>query len=119
MRKMHPSIELCVESLMKVITEIAKSRNNEIDAKKLMGNLTMDIIATCAFATKTDTHNDPNNPFVRNALKILAGSKHRIILTAITLLLPKEAKLFNIQPIDPSSLEFFKTAVSDFDYSKL
>ena len=39
----------------------------EIDLKKHHGAFTMDVIARCAFATKTNTHKDPNNPFVENA----------------------------------------------------
>ncbi|CAG2182293.1 unnamed protein product, partial [Oppiella nova] len=40
---------------------------------------TMDVIATCAFATKTNTHKDPNNPFMKNTLKIFSPKLHLIL----------------------------------------
>lgn len=33
----------------------------------------MDIIASCAFSTKVDSHNDPNNEFLRYARTVFGG----------------------------------------------
>ncbi|KAG8176926.1 hypothetical protein JTE90_018709 [Oedothorax gibbosus] len=41
-----------------------------IDAKSLYGAFTMDIIASSAFSTKIDSHNDPENKFVTTAKKV-------------------------------------------------
>ncbi|CAG2170307.1 unnamed protein product [Oppiella nova] len=43
---------------------------NEVELIQLMGAYTMDVIASCAFATKTNTYADPNNPFTTNAFNI-------------------------------------------------
>jgi len=60
MKKMHSLVQECVKSLEKALDKTAKDSNNEVELKKLMGNYTMDVISLCAFATKIDSHNDPN-----------------------------------------------------------
>lgn len=66
----------------------------------------MDVIATCAFATKTNSHSDPNNPFVVNAKKVLDFSVAKILAV---LLLPKTVfKLLGINSVvDDSANQFF------------
>jgi cytochrome P450 family 3 subfamily A len=107
MRKMYPLVEQCVKSLDKVLEKAVKERK-DVELKTLMGNYTMDVIATCAFATKTDTHNDPNNPFVKNAIKIFKASIWRTLLFISCLPLKK---FFKISIIDPNVVNFFKSAV--------
>ncbi|GIY36641.1 cytochrome P450 3A6, partial [Caerostris darwini] len=55
---------------MKANAEQGKPAN----AKWLYGAFTMDIIASSAFSTKIDSHNDPDNTFVKNARIVFAQS---------------------------------------------
>jgi len=105
---MHKLVEQCVKSVDQIFAKAAKE-HNEVEMKTLMGNYTMDVIATCAFGTKIDTYNDPNNPFIKNAIQIFRGSIWRslLFLTAQPLM-----KFFKISIVDSSVTQFFKSAVS-------
>jgi hypothetical protein len=104
MRKMHSLVVQCVQSLENALTRAA---NSEIELKKLMGNYTMDVIGLCAFATKIDSHNDPNNPFIKNAIKAFSVNwRVFLFLTA-----PFISKLFNISIGDPVVVNFFSSVV--------
>jgi cytochrome P450 len=111
MKRMHPLIEDCVKNLERVL-EIEANNKNEIDLKKVMGNLTMDAIATCAFATKIDTHNDLNNPFVKNAEKAFSGSLKTFLTLLILFTFPSLGKKFQLRIFEKSVTEFFSNAVS-------
>ncbi|CAG2100139.1 unnamed protein product [Medioppia subpectinata] len=51
--------------------ELKVKNGDELDVKRAMGNLTMDVIASCAFGTQIDVHNDnKTNEFVANAQQI-------------------------------------------------
>jgi cytochrome P450 len=116
MRKMHKLVEQCVKSVDQILTKAAKEQK-EVEMKTLMGNYTMDVIATCAFGTKIDTYNDPNNPFIKNAIKLFKGNILRSILffTVKPLM-----KFFRISIVDSSVMQFFNSAVSKaiIDYLK-
>ncbi|KAG8176916.1 hypothetical protein JTE90_018699 [Oedothorax gibbosus] len=82
----------------------ASIKGEFIDAKKFYGAFAMDVIASSAFSTKLDSHNDPENKFVRLARKVMADSiswKHVLVLVYPPLL-----KWFKI--------DFFPTEVSAF-----
>ena len=106
---MHHFVEQCVQSVDQVL-EKAVNEKKDVELKTLMGNYTMDVIATCAVATKIDTHNDPNNPFILNGIKMFRGNLIRnIALFAFRPLM----KLLNISLFDPNVVDFFKSAVSN------
>jgi cytochrome P450 family 6 len=66
MKTMFPKIRDCLTELLNHLEGIAKSVK-EMDAKDMYGNYTMDVIASCAFATKTNSFKDPNSPLILNA----------------------------------------------------
>ncbi|XP_054157203.1 cytochrome P450 3A9-like [Oppia nitens] len=109
LRKMMTLVEHCIDSVDRVLDKVATD-GNEIEMKGLMGNYTMDGIASCAFATKTDTHNDPNNPFVVNANILAAGSKWRTLLASIA---GPVKRFFKISAINPSVHNFFVKAIKE------
>ncbi|CAG2167842.1 unnamed protein product, partial [Oppiella nova] len=110
MRAMHPIIIDCVKRLEKYLEQ--KSRNGEdVEMKKAMGNLTMDVIASCAFGTKIDTHNDPNNEFVVNAQKVFRGNWRIWVFFILNSTFPKLIKWTGFQIQDPSAKKFFSTAI--------
>ena len=45
-----------------------------------MGGFTMDVIASAGYGLELDSQNDPNNPFVINARKIIDGLDMKIFL---------------------------------------
>ncbi|CAG2167944.1 unnamed protein product [Oppiella nova] len=104
MRKMYPMVRECLNDLLDQL-DVCAVNGNDINLKDMMGNYTMDVIARCAFATKTNAHKDPNNPFVTNAKKIFSFPFFRILLI---ILLPKTVrKVFGINTIDDNVNQFF------------
>ncbi|CAG2106541.1 unnamed protein product [Medioppia subpectinata] len=105
MKKMYPMIKQCLEEFLNELNTYA-TEGREANVKDLYGNYTMDVIATCAFATKTNAHKDPNNPFIKNARLIFATNVTKIIAI---LLLPKPLlRRLGIQSqMDESANEFF------------
>ena len=107
MKKMHKLVELCVQLLDKKLETLAKTEK-EVEMKKLMGDYTMDVIASCAFAMKTDAHNDPNNQFVKNSMKIFSPETWRFLMFFIFRSL---MKFLNISAMNPDATHFFENAV--------
>ena len=95
MRKMHKLVDKCASDLEQVLLKYAKD-NKEVEIKKLMGDYTMDVIACCAFATKIDTHNDPNNPFAKYAIRVLQPNIVRYLNMLLLLISPKLFKKLNV-----------------------
>src|SRR3989442_6412305 len=57
MKKMYSLIRECVNDYIEDLDTYAEKKA-EIDLKEHHGSFTMDVIARCAFATKTNTHKD-------------------------------------------------------------
>jgi len=72
----------------------------------------MDVIAKCAFATATNAHKDPNDPFIVNAKMFFDFKLWRLILAII---LPSFAlKLIGLKSITPGNpLEFFAEVTTE------
>ena len=111
MRKMHPIIVDCVHRLDKVLEKRAQNKE-EIDLKKMMGNLTMDVIATCAFATKIDTHNEEkSSDFVIHAQKVFRSTWRIWVFFLIAPVFPQILKWAKFSFTDPTVAKFFRSAV--------
>ncbi|KAG8176923.1 hypothetical protein JTE90_018706 [Oedothorax gibbosus] len=77
-----------------------------IDAKRLYGTFTMDVIASSAFSTKIDSHNDPDNEFVKFASKALQQSFNWKIL--LFMICPPITKLIKFTFFAPEVIDFFQ-----------
>ncbi|KAG8176928.1 hypothetical protein JTE90_018711 [Oedothorax gibbosus] len=86
----------------------AVSEGKAVDAKSLYGTYTMDVIASCAFSTKIDSHNDPTNDFVAMAKKVFSRTLDWKSL--VFFLCPRAFSLLKLSSFPTESLEFFKHA---------
>ncbi|GFQ96613.1 cytochrome P450 3A25 [Trichonephila clavata] len=83
MRQMSSIMNECSETLVKVC-EKHYNKGETVDVKGMFGAFTMDVIASSAFGTKVDSHNDPQNEFVRRAREaFLKFTPFVIMLSAI------------------------------------
>ncbi|XP_054157190.1 cytochrome P450 3A8-like [Oppia nitens] len=107
MRSMHPIIIDCIKRLDKHLSD-----KKEVEMKKTMGNLTMDVIATCAFGTQIDTYNDQKrSEFILNAQKVFRGSWR---VWAVFVLMQISRKLLEwtgLKFLDPTAQKFFVNAI--------
>lgn len=86
----------------------AAKENKPVDMKPLFGAFSMDVIASAAFATKIDSHNDPQNQFVANARRIFINPFPWRSILFFTM--PKVLKLFKISVFPKGVIEFFEEA---------
>ncbi|CAG2116475.1 unnamed protein product [Medioppia subpectinata] len=112
MRAMHPIITDCVHRLDQYL-ETKAINGDELDVKRAMGNLTMDVIASCAFGTQIDTHNDhKTHEFVENARQVIRGNWRIWLVLTIPAMFPKLMDYIKISSLSPSVETFFRSAVS-------
>lgn len=94
----------CSKVLVKNFKEHAE-RGEPVEAKKIYGAFTMDIIASAAFSTKIDSHNNPENEFVRHARDVFKMNiNYRFVLY---LLFPRLMRFFRIPVFPPGGVKFF------------
>ena len=79
MKKMQPLIKQSIDNLLSYLQQKTANGKVELDMKKVFGGLTMEVIASCAFATKTNSIADPDNPFTKNATNMLQTNAKYII----------------------------------------
>ncbi|CAG2178733.1 unnamed protein product, partial [Oppiella nova] len=105
MRKMYPLVRQSLNEFLDVLDTYAKQRK-DINVKDMFGCYTMDVIANCAFATKTNTHKDPNDPFIINARNFFKRSVWKFF--AVILFPAFVLKMINIRTFtDENSITFF------------
>ncbi|GIX98717.1 cytochrome P450 3A8 [Caerostris darwini] len=104
-RRMVNIIKDCSQTLIENLKKISEHKK-PFSARELYGAFSMDVIASSAFSTKLDSHNDPNNKFVQTAKSGFALSFSLRI--AFYQLLPGLMKLFRIPFIPPGPTDFFK-----------
>ena len=91
----------CLEPMMK---RIRKNSGKDMDMKNLFGCFTMDVIAKCAFAVETNTHDDENHPFVVNAKKFFEFPPLRMFMVIFT---PKFIRTrLGLSFMDPSAMDY-------------
>ncbi|CAG2100141.1 unnamed protein product [Medioppia subpectinata] len=112
MRAMHPLIIDCVHRLDQYL-ETKAINGDELDVKRAMGNLSMDVIALCAFGTQIDTHNDTKtNEFVANAQQVFRGNWRQWAAFLAATAFPKLTEKIGFHTIKPSNEAFFRSAIS-------
>ena len=86
MKKMQSMVTESTQHLLDNLSTKITGGQTELDVKKLFGGLTMEVIANCAFATKINSSEEAEHPFVKNANTML-DVKLKNVMPAI--LLPK------------------------------
>ncbi|XP_054714031.1 cytochrome P450 3A8-like [Uloborus diversus] len=95
----------CAQTCVKNYTKFAES-GEPAELKNLYGAFTMDVIASTAFSTKLDSHNDPSNKFVAAAKQVF--TKNISWRAVLLFLAPSLLKIFRISLFPPNVLQFFK-----------
>ncbi|GFY77126.1 cytochrome P450 3A8 [Trichonephila inaurata madagascariensis] len=95
----------CSNTLAKNFQTLAEA-GKPVDAKRVYGTFTMDIIASSAFSTKIDSHNDPDNKFVKMARTVF--SQRRGLRILLFLSAPRLAKFLRIRTSSSEAPNFFR-----------
>ncbi|ESN92767.1 hypothetical protein HELRODRAFT_108161 [Helobdella robusta] len=72
MRKMTGKINKCCKTLCKNL-KVQADMKRTFDLERIYDAFTMDMIASVGFGVSIDSHNDPNNLFVRMARKLIVN----------------------------------------------
>ena len=103
--KMKAMLHLMNECLEPMMNRVRKNNGKDMDMKDLFGCFTMDVIAKCAFAVETNTHDDENHPFVVNAKKVFEFSPLRMFMVLFT---PKFIRTkLGFSFMDSSPMDYF------------
>ncbi|KAG8176922.1 hypothetical protein JTE90_018705 [Oedothorax gibbosus] len=103
-KRMFGIIKDCSKTLIKNL-RAETEKGKYINTKRLYGTFSMDVIASSAFSTKIDSHNDPDNEFVKFASKALQQSFNR--KTLLFMIFPPLKKLFKFTFFAPEVIDFF------------
>lgn len=85
MRLMYPQMEECLNDFMVHLDDLAKTKTH-VNFKEIYGNFTLDVIASCFFATKLNSLNELDCGFVKHAKILLAINPLKMLVLRI---LPK------------------------------
>lgn len=78
LKSMYHLMEKCIDNTISFIGNQCKEGvQTELDMKRVLGNLTMDVIASTAFAAKIESNIEQNNPFLVNATKFFKIKAYR------------------------------------------
>ncbi|CAL1277726.1 unnamed protein product [Larinioides sclopetarius] len=106
LKRMLSIFKDCSETLVNNFRAAAEE-GKPVDVKRVYGAFTMDVIASAAFSTKIDSHNDPDNTFVKAAKSLFGGEPGKLFV--LLMLFPKLRKLLRlIHPAASRPTEFFR-----------
>lgn len=107
--KIKKMTSILIDSAKTLSNNFKKAAEEEkpIDTKGFFGAFAMDVIASCAFGTKLDSHNDPKNPFVSIASSIF--NRNITCRMLLFFLFPDLTKYFGITPFPPGPFKFFRS----------
>ncbi|CAF1309866.1 unnamed protein product [Rotaria sordida] len=88
LKLMSPLANESIERMVKKVSEIADSKDKEINIYELYKRMTMDVICRCAFGIDTDMQNDPNNPYLQKSIEVFKRFDDDILLIRLGNLMP-------------------------------
>ncbi|XP_075533367.1 cytochrome P450 3A41-like isoform X1 [Dermacentor variabilis] len=105
LRKMNSLIQECAKVTCRHLKNAAE-KAEDVDVKQFYGHYALDVIATCAFGTKLDSHTDTTNGFVTEARKAFSVKITPKLLFAV--LFPDVLRALKIKVLNDDSFVYFK-----------
>nr|AAP80766.1 cytochrome P450 [Spodoptera litura] len=116
MRLMVPFMVEVGDQMMRSLHRTIKESKNgsvDVDCKDLTARYANDVIASCAFGLKVDSHNDKNNNFYELGKETSTFNFRQVIKAFLFANLPEVAKLLKLDFLSESSKNAFKRLVLD------
>ncbi|KAK8764669.1 hypothetical protein V5799_032723 [Amblyomma americanum] len=82
LRKMNTLIQECARVTCEHL-KVAAEKEDDVDVKQFYGHYSLDVIASCAFGTKLDSHTDATNEFVTQARNAFSARMTWKVLLAL------------------------------------
>ncbi|KAJ6647417.1 Cytochrome P450 3A14 [Pseudolycoriella hygida] len=100
MKLMYPLMEHCMTDFKVHLDDLANKKSN-VNIKDIFGNLTLDVIASSAFATELNSRNELNSLFVKHARRLFQVNPLKMLLMR---LIPKSVFTALGVSLDTSSM---------------
>uniref|UniRef100_A0A2A4JDS7 unspecific monooxygenase n=1 Tax=Heliothis virescens TaxID=7102 RepID=A0A2A4JDS7_HELVI len=116
MRLMVPfMVEVGDQMMVSLRKKIKESENGYIDieCKDLTTRYANDVIASCAFGLKVDSHNDTDNEFYAMGKLSSTFNFRQMLMFFLLINAPKVAKFFKLDFLSEASKKFFRNLVLD------
>ncbi|KAI5652184.1 cytochrome p450 domain-containing protein [Phthorimaea operculella] len=91
--------------------DASKSGQTEVDVKDLMARYACDVIASCAFGLKVDSHSERENEFYTQGVNAASFKFRQQLVFLLSANLPWLVTLFNIKMFEEKSENFFRSIV--------
>ncbi|KAI5652186.1 cytochrome p450 domain-containing protein [Phthorimaea operculella] len=114
MRQMIPFMEEVGDQMilnLKKNISASKSGQVEVDAKDLMARYACDVIASCAFGLKVDSHSERENEFYLKGTHAATFKFKQQLVMLISSITPWAVRWFNLKLFDKPSENFFRNIV--------
>ncbi|XP_042293244.1 cytochrome P450 3A21-like [Sceloporus undulatus] len=112
LKEMLPIIQHYAKNLTKFLLEKAE-KGEPVEIKEVIGPYSLDVATSSSFGVTTDSMNNPQDPFVREAKKLVAINFNSPLLITITIfpcLTPVLNKL-NFSMFDTGAVEYLSKAI--------
>ena len=77
MKKLYGLVRKTLQEYLDHLEGVVECKET-LNVKQMHENLTMDVIASCAFATKTNAIKEPNNQFIQNCRRIFHFKAYKV-----------------------------------------
>ncbi|CAH1645261.1 unnamed protein product [Spodoptera littoralis] len=116
MRLMVPFMVEVGDQMMRSLNKIIKESKNgfvDIDCKDLTTRYANDVIASCAFGLKVDSHNDKNNSFYALGKETSTLNFRKVLNSFVLVVAPVVGEFFKLDILSEDSKKAFKSLVLD------
>lgn len=117
LREMRPRLLKCLNTMIEYLRErTAESNTTELDIRKILGALTMDIICCTSFGKEMETLKNLENDFTRHAKIVSTLNIESNPVNALPLIVPGIRRVFeylDLDYVDKTSLDYIKAAVGE------
>lgn len=110
MRKMFRIMNTCVDDAIDALKKT--DEKTEVDLKQFFGKYSLDVIARCCFATKTDVYNNPDDKFMKYvALMFKPRMLFVLAFVALPRFMTRILMKLGLEIIPAEIMEFFNSAI--------
>ncbi|KAL1765074.1 cytochrome P450 3A31 [Sigmodon hispidus] len=120
LKEMFPFIEQYGDSLVRHLRKEAE-REKPVTMKEAFRAYSMDVITSTAFDVNVNSFNNPKDPFVEKARKLIKFEFYDLIFTSVVLFpfLTPQCEMLNVSLFPKDSIAFFKTFVDQMRKNRL
>jgi cytochrome P450 family 6 len=95
------------------ILEKSASDEEVIEIRDILARYSTDVISSCAFGIQCNCLKNPDAEFREWGRKIFVPSVRNLIITFVTLTIPRLLSIFKVSTLDPNISKYFRNMVEE------